>query len=127
VHAQLPKLDARRDLAAWLYTVTAHHAYKRLRREGSLFDKVLSILKAEPAEHAPSPEHVVSTTEATRALLDAVATLPPNERMVVWMTLVDGKKGVEVAEALSISKGQVSKLLARGADRLKALGWETAE
>jgi RNA polymerase sigma-70 factor (ECF subfamily) len=127
VHAQLPKLDQSRDLAAWLYTVTAHHAYKKLRREGSLLDKVLSVLKAEPEQHAESPEHVVTTSQETRALLDAVATLPANERMVVWMTLVDGKKGVEVAEALSISKGQVSKLLARGTERLKTLGWETGE
>lgn len=127
VHSQLPKLDAGRDLSGWLYTVTAHHAYKRLRREGSLLEKVLSVLKAEPEQHAPSPEQLVATSEDTRALLDAVGTLPPNERMVVWMTLVDGKKGVEVADALSISKGQVSKLLARGTERLKALGWEGRE
>jgi len=50
--------------------------------------------------------------------------LPARERVVVCMKLVDDMTQVQIAEALALSQGHVSKLLARGFARLRERGWE---
>ena len=49
----------------------------------------------------------------------ALARLPARERVVVGMCLIDGKSQREACEALRLSKGYVSKLLARGLAKLE--------
>jgi RNA polymerase sigma factor (sigma-70 family) len=49
----------------------------------------------------------------------ALGQLPARERVVLGMVHLDGKSQREVAEILGLSKGYVSKLLARATARLE--------
>jgi len=40
------------------------------------------------------------------------------------MKLLDGKSQREIAETLSVTEGYVSKIFARGWERIRAAGWE---
>ena len=58
--------------------------------------------------------------EALRALRE----LPPNERVVICMKLLDQLPQREIAATLGLSEGYVSKLVRRGLDALRSKGWE---
>src|SRR5262245_13990673 len=83
VHRRLPELDTTQDVAGWLYRVTAHLAFKRLKREGSLWGRISALISADPPEHHPSSEALAQVSQQSRALLEAVKGLPANERMVL--------------------------------------------
>jgi len=119
----LPKLLDTGDLGGWLYRVATNAAFIRLRNERSLVGRIRHWLHDESEVDGTTPEATLIGNEGQRAALEAVHTLPPEERMVMLLRLVDGKKQVEIAAILSLSKGQVSKLLARGRSRLLQAGW----
>jgi RNA polymerase sigma-70 factor (ECF subfamily) len=66
---------------------------------------------------------VVHQREAAEALA-FLRSLPPNERVVLCMKVLDGCSQREIAQALSLSEGYVSKLAKRALDRARARGWE---
>ncbi len=47
--AELPRLSATEDLGGWIYRVTVNTCLSRLRREGSVWRRVLGALAARPA------------------------------------------------------------------------------
>jgi RNA polymerase sigma factor (sigma-70 family) len=120
----LPRLRDHDDLGAWLYRVATNLALSELRRRRSLrawFDRRGP---AEVAAADPAPDLAAEQRQAAQHALQTLATLPPRERVVVSMKLLDGKSQTEIAETLSLSEGYVSKLLARGWDRIRAAGWD---
>jgi RNA polymerase sigma factor (sigma-70 family) len=121
---ELPKLDAREDLGGWLYRVTSNLALRRLQRDRSLIERVVRLVQSAPQ---PSAEQLVQRREETAAALSAIEALPPKERVVMLMKLVDGTSQTEIARALGMSKGNVSKLVALGRAKLIAGGWEVGD
>ena len=118
----LPKLKDPDELGGWLYRVTAHLALKRLSRDRSLLERLVRLVQpAPPSERA---DQLVERREDTAAAVKALETLPPGERVVMLMMLVDGASQTEVAEALGMSKGNVSKLVSRARRSLADAGWE---
>lgn len=117
---RLARLDAREDLAGWLYRVTANLAVSRLRRERSflgLVQRLWASARGHEEEHATA--HV-----ASHAALRMLSELPDRERVVLCMKLLDGLTGREIARALSLSEGYVSKLLDRAREKVRRAGWE---
>ncbi|MCA9710646.1 MAG: sigma-70 family RNA polymerase sigma factor [Myxococcales bacterium] len=115
---RLPHLDDHQHLDGWLYRVTTNRCLRRLRRE-RLRHEIVRWLGVVGRHEGASVEGRVFARrdlERTRAML---ATLPPRERVVVCMCHLDGKSQREVCEILGLSKGYVSKLLARGMARLE--------
>ena len=110
------------ELDGWLYRVTSHLALKRLTRDRSLLERIVRLVQPPPAVEAA--DQLVQRSEDTAAALRAIDTLPPNERMVAMMVLVDGTSQTEIAQALGMSKGNVSKLMSRAREKLTAAGWE---
>jgi RNA polymerase sigma factor (sigma-70 family) len=123
----LPRLEGTGDLTGWLYRVTTHLALKRLRKERTFLTKVGRLLTGAPPPEGPSPDALFEGKESARAATRALEALPPKERVVISMKLVDGKSQNEIAEALGFSKGYVSKLVARAEERLTQAGWEVGD
>lgn len=119
---QLPTLEEHSDLGGWLYRVTSHFALKRLSRDRSLLERIVRLVQPPPA--AEAADQLVERSQETAAALRAIDSLPPHERVVVMMVLVDGTSQTEVAKALGMSKGNVSKLMSRARGKLSAAGWE---
>lgn len=123
----LSHLDQTSDLGGWLYRVATNVALHRLRHDRSWLARVQGLLRASDPEFEPGADVALEGREAEAAGLEAVHALPPKEKVVMLMRLVDGKKQSEIAELLSMSKGQVSKLLARGRAHLAQQGWEVGD
>jgi RNA polymerase sigma factor (sigma-70 family) len=118
----LDRLDAHEDVGGWLYRVATNLCISRLRRDRS----VLSWLGGATREPEPAAaaEALLADRESARAALATLATLPPRERAVLCMKVLDGLEQREIAQVLDLSEGYVSKLLARAWGQVRAAGWE---
>jgi RNA polymerase sigma-70 factor, ECF subfamily len=114
------------DVGGWLYRVTANLAISRIRRRSTLtrllgtFGAPFVARPRAPDEHAELKGYV---TQAEQFL----AKLPVRERAVLAMYLLDGMNQKEIGEVLSLSKGYVSKLLARARVLAREAGWELGD
>jgi RNA polymerase sigma-70 factor (ECF subfamily) len=111
-------LDEIDDVAAWLYRVAAHVAISHLRREQSLFTRARRAWSQQRQLVDPPQQESLEMGEQARAALARLRTLPPRERVIVCMKTLDGKTQREIAQALSLSEGYVSKLLTRAWERI---------
>jgi RNA polymerase sigma-70 factor (ECF subfamily) len=120
----LPHLRDAHDLGGWLNRVTANVAISRLRRERSFLGKVRTLWATADRADTDTARHVVERKQLAGHVLDALRTLPPRERVIVCMKVLDDASQREIARALDVSEGYVSKLLQRSLQRLAAAGWE---
>jgi RNA polymerase sigma-70 factor (ECF subfamily) len=123
----LPMLDASTNLGGWLYRVTANLALTRLRRDRSLASRLGRFFTEEQEEPVEAPDAGLALREEAAEALAALRSLPPREAVVLTMKVVDGKSQKEIADALEMSEGYVSKLVTRGWERLRAAGWEVSD
>lgn len=86
----------------------------RRRREIAGLDGV-----AEPICPAPAVEDRLMGADRCRALLSAVAELPPRQRAAVTMRDIEGLAPAEIAERLGASVHIVEGLLRRGRNTLR--------
>jgi RNA polymerase sigma factor (sigma-70 family) len=116
------RLENVADLGGWLYTITARLAISRLRREQSWFGRLHRV----PVAHQQDlpADDLLARHEAASAAVEVMRLLPARERVVLYMKLLDGQSQKHIAEALSMSEGYVSKLLARAWGQIRAAGWE---
>ena len=111
------------DVGGWLYRVTANLAISKVRHRS-----VVARLR-ESVSAIPLIGRVIGPREATelRQQLEHVeqvlAVLPELERTVLAMRLLDDLTQQEIAATLSLSKGYVSKLMARAEARVRSAGW----
>lgn len=76
---------------------------------------------AGPAASPARPEDLVIADEAVRAILAAVATLPPRDAQIISLRDIEGLSAPEAAEQLGISNANQRVLLHRARVRLRAL------
>lgn len=118
----LGSLDRREDLEGFLYRATTHRCLSKLRRE-----KLFSLLTARwlfGGEDVDEGEPALVAREDLRRAFDMLEALPPKERVAFSMYYLDGKEQDEIGRVLGHSKGQISKLVARAVERLRARGIE---
>lgn len=120
---ELPRLEHPDDLGGWIYRVATNTCLTRLKRDGSVWRKVARLLTAAPRAEA-SPEHEVQVRHDLAAVLRQLQDLPGQERVVFCMKYLDELPQQEIAGALRLSEGYVSKLLQRARARLEERGWE---
>ena len=70
------------------------------------------------------PDEALERQDDAAAALRLLNTLPPKERMVLSMQVLDGHSQREIARMLGFSEGYVSKLLTRAWASIRAAGWE---
>lgn len=118
----LASLDRRDDLEGFLYRATTHRCLSKLRRE-----RLVSILTARwlfADDEAEDGEPGLVAREDLRRAFAMLDALPPKERVAFSMYYLDGKEQEEIGRVLGHSKGQVSKLVSRAVERLRARGIE---
>ncbi len=118
----LPRLSDTEQLGGWLYRVTANRCLSRLRRR-RLTQTILSGLGL----HRPPPaalEDQLGARQDLQHVLETLRALPAREGIVLTMLHLDGLSQSEIAQTLGLSRGYVSKLVARGTAQVRARGWE---
>lgn len=116
---RLATLDDHEALEGWLYRVTTNRCLRKLRRDRFLLREVVQRLRMLGPTEGPSVEGRVFARQDLELARQVLGQLSPRERVVVCMVHLDGKSQREVCEILGLSKGYVSKLLARGTARLE--------
>jgi RNA polymerase sigma-70 factor, ECF subfamily len=120
----LPSLDDHEDLGGWLYRVAANLSLSQLRRSRSVLRRFLPAYGRDLPAIEPPLDVAFEEREAANAALATLRTLPPRERVVLCMKVLDGKSQREIARTLALTEGYVSKLYARAWQRVRAAGWE---
>jgi RNA polymerase sigma-70 factor (ECF subfamily) len=117
-------------VTTWLHRVVVNACLDRLRaakvrRAEALPDDVEeqrdrgSAITATGTED--DPEQAAIRDERRRALLAALATLPPEQRAALVLVDMEGHPVAEVARMLDCAEGTVKSRCARGRDRLATL------
>jgi len=116
-------LTDQEDLGSWLYRVAINTCLTRLKREGSVWNRVRQALTiSSETVDRQTPERKVQIKHDLDAALGALQHLSPKERVVFCMRYLDDQPQQEIASTLSLSEGYVSKLLRRARGRLKKQG-----
>jgi RNA polymerase sigma factor (sigma-70 family) len=123
-----PNLDEIENIGAWLHTAAANLAVSRLRAERSLLGRLGRWLtRVAGGVEERSPQVMLELQESAGLATRALASLPPRQRVVVCMKLLDGATQREIAAALAISEASVSRLLARARKRIEAIKAEEGD
>jgi len=101
-------------LEAWVWRIAFRIALDATPRDLAVF--------------GPSLEEAFLEPERDPELVDAVRSLPPRRRLVVFLRYFGDLSYEEISEACGISEGTVAATLAKArADLLAAIDWEGAE
>ena len=101
----------------WLLTTArylARNKQRGARRDVELNEELL-------ASTAPSAEHVAAVHDLNRQLAEIVEALPPLDRSIVGLCLVDGLSYEAAAARLGISHGTVRNRLSRSRSTMRRL------
>ncbi|OIH94286.1 RNA polymerase sigma factor [Curtobacterium sp. MCBA15_001] len=99
-------------LLPWLLVVCRNHARNQARRiQKNAGDEL-------PAELA-APTDADDARERLRWVRDAIAALPPTDRRICELCLLDGHSYAEAAAMLGLSVGAVTQRVSRSRARLK--------
>lgn len=137
----LDKFEGRSSLKTWIFRILVNRAKSRAVRENRTVP-FSALAEAEPGDDAPAvdaerfrangawgipprrweadtPERVLMNQQALRALEEALAGLPPNQRAVVTLRDVEGLDSAEVCNVLGLSETNQRVLLHRGRSKLR--------
>lgn len=120
------QLDDSRDLGGWLYRCTMNGCFTRLRREAVRQSPVVRLLLGGLQGEAPSADVRARLDAAQREALDALAALPPRERVAFSMVRLDEAPLADVAAVLGCSVPTACKLVQKAEAILHRAGWRTA-
>jgi RNA polymerase sigma factor (sigma-70 family) len=109
------------NVGGWLYRAAVHRALNRLRRDRFLEQPAVRWLLGLQARPARAPDRVELDRAELRRLFAWVNALPDKQRVIVCMHHFDETPQHEIAEILGLSRGYVSKLLARAEATLGGL------
>jgi len=113
---------------SWLLRIVANRCYDELRRQKRRPSVPLEEIDVGEEEANPvlinggeSPEEHAERAELTRFLQAAISTLPPDQRVVLVLSDVEGLSYAEIAETVGVPVGTVKSRLARARARLRDL------
>jgi RNA polymerase sigma-70 factor (ECF subfamily) len=112
---------------AWLLRIVTNACYDELRRVKRRPASSLESLYVEdptpdaelPPSQLESPEAFTQRRELSRAIQAGIAQLPPDQRMVVVLSDVQGMSYEEIAQATGANLGTVKSRLSRARARLR--------
>ena len=119
---------------SWLLRIVANRCYDELRRQKRRPSIPLEEIDVGEEEANPalinggeSPEEHAERAELARFLQAAITTLPPDQRMVLVLSDVEGLSYAEIAATVGVPVGTVKSRLARARARLRDLLQERGE
>lgn len=120
LHENLPSLPPGTNLSAWLYRVTANRAVNFDRDRARREHRHDEAARSRPTSVGPSLPGGLAG-----ALAEAIRELPPQQRGVVTLRLIEDRPFTEIAEVFGVTQGTVKVQFARGMKRLRERlsGW----
>jgi RNA polymerase sigma-70 factor (ECF subfamily) len=129
------RLDSFRggSFRSWLFRIATNASYDELRWRRSRPSVSMDEPAAEGerafdvADKAPLPADRAEQAELRRAIDQALAQLPQEQRLAIVLCDVEGLDYAEIAEVMRCSLGTVKSRIARGRARLRVLLLEREE
>jgi RNA polymerase sigma factor (sigma-70 family) len=120
----LRSLDDLRDpeaFDAWVHRITVRHAMRRLRRRrrARRTETPLALLVEADEPQAPAGADRDLVLAARQALSQALAELPPKQRIALALRYVHDLSDAQIAAAFDCREGTVHALLSRGRQKLR--------
>ena len=120
---------------SWLLRIVTNACYDELRRVKRRPASSLESLYVEdptpdaglPPSQAESPEAFTQRRELNRAIQAGIAQLPPDQRMVLVLSDVQGMSYDEIVETTGVNLGTVKSRLSRARARLRDVLMERKE
>lgn len=106
---------------AWVYRITVRHTLRALRKRKARLIEVPLALAAEVDDPAFADVDRDLVLAARGALGQALATLPPRQRVALALRYVHGLTDREVAAALGCRRGTANSLLSRARATLRGV------
>lgn len=105
--------------AKWLFTVCRNRALNICRKEKRMTYLDEEILEKQES-HVPAPNEQVEREEASRFLLQIVATLPPRQQEVLQLKFQNDLSYREISEITKLSVSHVGVLIHTALKTLRA-------
>jgi RNA polymerase sigma factor (sigma-70 family) len=112
------RYDARTNVRAWIYAIATNAARDALRRRRARPERLTNT--GAPPDDVVEPV-APRDPAAARAIEDALARLPPDQREAVLLHKLQDLSFEEIAGALGISVGAAKVRAHRGYERLRRL------
>lgn len=112
------KLGAATNVRAWLFKVASNLAVSMFRKRKRRF--FIEDLNVEPFVESFAQEEYDRVT-LNGKMQELLNELPPGQRAVVWLKVVEGLSHNEIAELLKISVGTSKSQFNRGITKLRKL------
>ncbi len=109
---------ARSAFSTWLYTIVTRTCLDRVRRARPPTQPI-DDWSEHLADDAPDAHTAVEARQKATAVRDAVASLPPNQRMAVVLCYFEGFTNAEAAKSLNLHLKAFEGLVLRARRRLK--------
>jgi RNA polymerase sigma-70 factor (ECF subfamily) len=106
----------------WLHRVAANVCLDRLSKVQKMRDVSTAGPEqiAELVDPGPDPSVAAHATDVARHVQDALAALPPTQRLAVTLCHCEGQRNIEAAAIMEISVEALESLLARGRRAMRA-------
>ncbi len=120
------------NFRSWLLRISANLCYDALRREKRHPTTFIDDL-APTEEEAPlpdpsmTPEQIAERRELERAVQDCINALPPDQRMVLVLSDIEGFDYQSISEQLETALGTVKSRLSRARSSIRECLQNTAE
>ena len=101
-----------KDFGAWLTTIARNLIADHFKSSRSRLEVVTETIP-EGTTHADSPEHEVLAHISNEILIEAVNSLPPEQRDCILMRFIQGLSIAQTAAALGRSEGAIKQLQLR--------------
>jgi len=115
--------EPRAKFSTWLYRITANHCLNAIRAQKARpqIHESVEDLAEQPAEEGPDAG--MRRHDMRAAVKEAIASLPPQQRMAVLLARYEELSYQEIAETMGVSLEAVKSLLFRAKENLQqALG-----
>ena len=112
---------ARGGVMAWLVTLGRSRALDRYRSHERRQKREAPPDEREHPSADPDPEVLLAMSRDRRAVAEALATLPPEQRKLIELAYFQGMSQSEMAEFLSLPLGTVKTRVRQGLIRLRDL------
>jgi RNA polymerase sigma-70 factor, ECF subfamily len=109
--------DGRSSLATWLYRITVNLCLTHLRQQRSAYAGEIPQSTADPSDH---PLATLEEHERLRAVADAVAMLPPQQRLALVLRVHHNLPYQEIAEIIESTEGTVRANYCHAVAKLRA-------
>jgi RNA polymerase sigma-70 factor (ECF subfamily) len=128
IYRQRARYKPRAKFVTWLFRIVRNRCLNEVRDRATAQQHVVQVTQGPedlPAPRSASPDAQAERAETQQALLNAVASLPENQRTAFVLAKIEGFSYQEIAETMGITLPSCESLIHRARlnlrDRLRPL------